>query len=520
MKIVRGYKSIRFSENKERAIRRDLAKLYKALGLSLKEESMRIKLGKLREAADSFMNNLRRDAESSPIKNLLFEFEEFLEHPNDDLHNKILCLSTRAVSVLLGEVPGFIYSLEAYGTEGQQTVVPAHEQLALETLKTHIRRSETGFQKVVFQKQLRHLVEEISTQAGFKEFLLETLCAAFRPAQELDTANANLRIATLISFFAKPLQIQTVDADGNPAYMLWSYTVNLSKPERLREQIEQIMTELLRHEPITTMRRLLCSAVESLLTHADGLERNHTLSALVKHDPAAFREYVRDTVLQQLTRLYQVDANPSSRRKDQRRHMEPSATWKVIEAVIYAAWPFNETDIGIYSLDNHTNGIMRNLIAGVINAAVPKFDAESKKEKEGDIQNARDRSGVPTQANKRINSRHVSSIASWMLHIHFLDGIIEAEKSRVHALAAGVNAGSVETRDTIARLQRDVIEPLGIWRRELKQRLRQGNYQKGKAAALRPSGLRREIPDIPKFKKGTPKEQRLAEILRLARTIK
>ena len=455
---------------------------------------------RLHSAAQRFLENRRADDAAATDRDLLEELRIFVGHSDEEIVPCLRTLRPAAFDALCGTFPGHRYVIGAYGDDTGTEVYlqPDHDALRAETLKNLWRRETDGPGRgFATLRRAEPVAACIPLDAEIETLLtlIDRVVAALGAASGTEDKRE-----TLLKVLAASLIVQGnfgIPERYEPMLEMLRDIVGMDGVASLIREVSPLILEDLEERGAGRGRQAILTIIMLLLDRVEEIERSDrrlVLMCLASVYPAAFRAFIQRTA-EGLSRQYGGEAERRGRERSTRRWIEAHAGWYLIVDVLDVVWPVDFGSLGKTTMRAVFNIIYETFIFS--DNVIPE-----------NINNA---------ANYSINKDHITAISSMRLAISELNEILSVLDRRLLYEIEPMPNPPTSIREEASQL-RKTIESLQMWRRELRRRLRQGDYLKGTAGRARKqaSGARVEIPGIPLKVRCLPEDERRAAICALA----
>lgn len=488
----------------------------------------KITISALEEAARKFLLNRHLDNNSPTVGKVRSTLEGLTLRSRSKLTANIAKLPDFVVDILFGETPGAAVALAVhYNSEalsktdknGVTQLLHSDGPAVTETIKALWRHGD-GTESPTDQVQVRRLnivagwVPETAAVGELVRLLAGIITiiegsTSSDPARERQLLCMAHRLLVAGSFGSRILYSLLISGlaaaeglNGKAAFVRATIPLVLAD---FQDRVGEFGGN--------PARDLTCLILEEYVMQAALMDRKQLLMLL----PECFPETIVVEVRQACDRLdkqYRI-VNPQERRKKMRRWTHPHATWPLISDVLDVIWPAKRGPLPEAMKDR-----VKELLDEVLlyaDAGLPsESDIESKIPSEEIYGSGRsDRNGVFVTGNNMINREHVEQVSLWRAHIWKLDSAL-LRLDREILLDLDPRSETVPSAKAEARIKRGHVDVLQTWRRELQQRLRQGDYAKGISDKPRATGKRINVPPIPVLDTGEVNESQISQLVEFA----
>lgn len=488
----------------------------------------KITLSALNEAARKFLLHRHLDNNSPTVGKVRTTLEGLTLRSRSKLAANIDNLPEFVVDMLFGEAPGATVALAVHHNveaqsendkNGDAQLLHSDGPAVAESIKTLLRHGD-GTANPTGQVLLRRLnivagwVPETATVDDLARLLAGIMTiiegsSSSEPARDRQLLCMAHRLIVAGSFGSRILYSSLISGlagaeglNGRAAFV--SDTIPLVLAD-FQDRVAEFGGN--------PARNLTCLIVEEYVSLTTLTDRKQLLTLLSKCFPAAFVNQVRQ-VCDRLDRQFRV-GNPQERRKKMRRWTHPHATWPLISDVLDAIWPAERGPLPI-SMKDEAKKLLDEVLLYADADLPPESDIESKMPDEAIHGSGRsDRNGIFVTGNNMINREHVEQVGLWRAHIWKLDSAL-LRLDREILLDLDPRSESDPLAKAEARIKRGHVDVLQTWRRELQQRLRQGDYAKGVSDKPRATGKRINIPPMPVLDAGEVDQSQIAQLVEFA----
>lgn len=504
----------------------DVLKRYKNLGFDPK-----IALSALDEAAWKFLLNRHLDNNSPTVGKVRTTLQGLTLRSHSKLAANIARLPDFVVDMLFGETPGATVALAVHhdgeapsksGGNGATELLHSDGPVVSETIKTLWRHGD-GTTSPTGQVQVRRLnivagwIPETAAADDLAQLLagIITIIEGSRSSEPLrerqllrmahrllvaGSLGSHILYSTLISSLAGAEGL-----DGRAAFVSEIIPLVLAD---FQDRVGEFGGN--------PARDLTCLVLEEYVGQTSLTERRQLLTLLSECFLETFAHEVRQAC-DRLDKQYRI-ANPQERRKKMRRWTHPHATWQLISDVLDVIWPAERGPLPV-SMKDEAKKLLDEVLLYADADLPAESEIESKIPDEAIHGSGRsDRNGVFVTGNHMINREHVEQVGLWRAHIWKLDSAL-FRLDREILLDLDPRSKTEPSAKAEARMKRCHIDVLQTWRRELQQRLRQGDYAKGISDRPRATGKRINVPPMPVLDAGEVDEPQIAQLVEFAVTM-
>ncbi|MGE0768542.1 MAG: hypothetical protein AB7L90_18985 [Hyphomicrobiaceae bacterium] len=233
------------------------------------------------------------------------------------------------------------------------------------------------------------------------------------------------------------------------------------------------------------------------LDHIAPSERRAVLKLFARFFPDALTGFAK-VLAERVELQYRLENDARSARRDSRRWHEAHAGWKLIDAVLEIVWPDPGKQMGPRQRDAVV-GIVRAVIAFFDGGDQPKAVVRGSRKRRQTTDEGVEDADVANVANVSVNGEHVTVLAALRSAIHKLDTVLHVFDRRALFELEPSAKTDPDARQELEELRR-TINALQLWRRELVERRRQGDYERMKLSEPRATGARITLPRMPQVK--------------------
>ena len=483
-----------------------------------------------------FLSNRKQDDLSWTDHNLVSELEHLEHCSSDEIGKRMRHLPKQVVDALCGLFPGHRYELETYnpaddgeldrrgsenievqaenGGEISRPRYLQHDDHALRaaTVKNLSRNETEGLLKLRQVEPVFSIPDNVTTEE-LSSLVTRIITTVF--ATENDRKSKNIMLFRFIEPF--------IFYDNHENKKFYDTVLNslicASTDPDWRQLVREFITCSLHDLDDQTestsgcARRVTIISITRLLDQASLPVRRAILSILASTYPAEFRGSVT-RLIDMISCQYGGGVRQRGKARETRRWSMPHAAWKLIVDALDAIWP---PYLGPF--DRYSKPAVMDILEATLSYADPSLpkDSQIRDHIPKDEIVTSEREGVHNLPNASINPEHVSQIASIRLAIFDLNGIMQKLDRELLYEIEPRQESDEATRQEAQELRR-TLEALQTWRRELEERLRQGDYQKGAIGRdrARASGPRIDVPTISARVRRLPSAARQEAICTLA----
>lgn len=492
------------------------------------EFDRKITLSALDEAARKFLLNRHLDSNSLTVGKVRTTLDGLTLRSRSKLAANIADLPQFVVDMLFGEAPGATVALAVHHNveapsendkNGDAQLLHSDGPAVTESIKTLLRHGD-GTASPTGQVQVRRLniaagwVPETATVDELARLLTGIMTAvegspSSEPVRERQLLCMAHRLMVAGSFGSRVLYSSLISglagAEGlNGRAALVGDTIPL-----VLADFHDRVGEFGGNPP----RDLTCLMVDEYVRQAALDDRKQLLMLLSECFPETFAHEVRQAC-DRLDKQYRI-VNPQERRRKMRRWTHPHATWQLISDVLDAIWPAERGPLPI-SMKDGANKLLDEVLLYADADLPAESDIESKiPDEEIHGPGHSDRNGVFVAGNYMINREHVEQVGLWRAHIWKLDSAL-LRLDREILLDLDPRSETAPSAKAEARIKRGHVDALQTWRRELQQRLRQGDYVKSVSDKPRATGKRVNVPPMPVLDAGEVDASQIAQLVEFA----
>lgn len=452
----------------------------------------------------NFRQNRKLDQRSLTAGYLKRELLELASRRGSAIPGKLSILGELELGTFFGETPGAAVELSVDGGDRHRRLLPDDGAILGAAFKTLSRLGDDGVPStgLVYRRRIDTIADHIPLDASVEELseFLAGLATIIRDSADFPArkgcriglianrlvAVGSMGSATLCT--ALDAHFGSLDLDGRTAFVT----------EIARPCLEEAAGAG------GVARGFAQVIFEEFLGRITSGERRATLMLFACCFPDAFANFSR-ILADRVDCQYRLQNATRAARRDARRWHEAHAGWKLIDDVLEAVWP----DAGKSLAPRQRDAVF------AIAEAINEFFGGSQPDHPKPTQRRRlvdgtwESDDVANVANVSVNREHVTLLASLRSSIHKLDTVLRVLDRRALFELEPNSHKDPDARKELEEL-RHAIATLQVWRGELVEKRRQGDYEHMQLAEPRATGARIALPRIPQVKTGALAEDEVA----------